>query len=182
MFLFYFFLMVLIAILGISSYSYEKIDSVTSDSDVSKKLSLSTLIITSVVLFFSFFLRFIDYIDLERGSNMLSFCTLVSSILLIFSYSYLDREMKSNPDYNTVKQQLDDVENNTNQYEKNLSFIISIVGFSIVAAYLFILIGKVFYSKTITTTITVKEPLIIEPEDKPIEKLDYEQLRKKFVI
>ncbi len=80
---YYIFLASMIAILAISSYSYEKINTVTNNSDVSQKLVLSTLIISSIIIFFSFFLRFVNYISYERGSNMLSFGTLVTSILLM---------------------------------------------------------------------------------------------------
>lgn len=182
MIVFYVFLATLIAILGISSYSYEKVDPITGNSNVSQKLLLTTLIITSVVVFAAFFLRFIDYIDLERGSNVLSFGTLVTSILLILSYSYLDKERQSSAEYETKKNELQAVEDNTNSKERDMSLIMGTIGLGIVGAYLFILLGKVFYSKKITTTITVKEPLIIEPiSEKPV-KLDYDQLRKKFVV
>jgi len=98
------------------------------------------------------------------------------------SFSYLDKERASNSDYNTKKNDLIAVENNTNSQERDLSLIISIVGLSIVAAYLFIIIGKVFYSQKIVNTITVKEPMIIEPvDDRPID-VDYGKLRKKFVM
>jgi hypothetical protein len=179
---YYIFLASLIAILGISSYSYEKINTVTSDSEVSQKLVLSTLIIASISIFFSFFLRFINYISYERGSNMLSFGVLVTSILLMLSYAYLDKERKSGSEYDALKTQIDQVENNTNSNERDMSLIMGVVGLSIVGAYLFIIIGKVFYSKKINTTITIKEPLIIQPvDDKPVE-IDYESLRKKFVV
>lgn len=182
MIVFYIFLATLIAILGISSYSYEKVDPKTGNSNVSQKLFLSTLIISSVVVFMAFFLRFVNYIDLERGSNMLSFGTLVTSILLILSYSYLDKERQSDPQYETLNEALKEVEDNTNSKERNMALIMGAIGLGIVGAYLFIILGKVFYSKKITTTITVKEPLIIEPiADKPV-KLDYDQLRKKFVV
>lgn len=182
MLVYYLFLASLIAILGVSSYSYDKINAVTNNSEVSQKLVLSTLIIASIVIFFSFFLCFINYISYERGSNMLSFGTLVTSILLMLSYAYLDKERKSGDEYNTLKTQMDQVENNTNSKERDMSLIMGIVGLSIVGAYLFIIIGKVFYAEKITTTITIKEPLIIQPEDeKPIE-IDYEALRKKFIV
>lgn len=182
MIVFYVFLATLISILGISSYSYEKVDPITGNSNVSQKLLLTTLIIASVVVFAAFFLRFIDYIDLERGSNVLSFGTLVTSILLILSYSYLDKERQSSAEYETKKNELQAVEDNTNSNERDMSLIMGTIGLGIVGAYLFILLGKVFYSKKITTTITVKEPLIIEPiSEKPV-KLDYDQLRKKFVV
>jgi len=179
---FYIFLAALIAILGVSSYSYEEIDPVTSDSNVSQKLLLSTIIITSVIIFFGIFLRISGYIDTERSINILSFGTLVTSIIMMLSFSYLDKERASNSDYNTKKNDLIAVENNTNSQERDLSLIISIVGLSIVAAYLFIIIGKVFYSQKIVNTITVKEPMIIEPvDDRPID-VDYGKLRKKFVM
>jgi len=181
MFVFYVFLAILIAILGISSYSYEKLVPITENSDVSLKLFLSTLIIASAVVFMTFFLRFINYIDIERGINMLSFGTLVTSILLILSYSYLDKERQSGVEYEEKYDALKQVENNTNANERNTAFIIGIIGLGIVGAYLFILLGKVFYSKNITTTITVKEPLIIEPVAEKLIKLDYEQLRRKFI-
>lgn len=175
-------MLTMLAILGISSYSYEKISIISSDSEVSQKLLLSTLIISSVVIFFSFFLRFINYISHERGSNLLSFGTLVTSILMMLSYTYLDKEKKSSSQYNDLKNQIRDVEINTNSEERDLSLIIGIVGFGIVAAYLFIIIGKVFYSKKIINTITVKEPLIIQPEDEKPVNIDYDQLRKKFIL
>jgi len=179
---YYIFLAFLVSILGISSYSYEKITTVTSDSEVSQKLVLSTLVIASVIIFLTFFLRFINYISYERGSNMLSFGTLITSILMILSYSYLDKEKKSGDNYYLLKDQIQDVENNTNSEERDLSLIIGIVGLSVVGAYLFIIVGKVFYSKTTIKTITIKEPLIIQPEDDKPVKIDYEQLRKKFII
>ena len=179
---YYVFLGSLIAILAISSYSYEKIDAITSDSEVSQKLVLSTLIIAAVVIFFCFFLRFINYISYERGSNMLSFGTLVTSILMMLSYAYLDKERKSSAAYDSLKTQLNNTEVNTNSEERNLSLSIGIVGLSIVAAYLFIIIGKVFYSEKINTTITVKEPMIIQSEDDKPVKIDYESLRKKFIM
>jgi hypothetical protein len=179
---YYIFLFFLIAILAVSSYSYEKIKTVTSNSDVSQKLILSTLIIASVIIFLSFFLHFINYISYERGSNMLSFGCLVTSILMILSYSYLDKEKKSSDQYISLQDQMSSVENNTNAVERDLSLIIGVIGLSVVAAYLFILIGKVFYSKNIIKTITVKEPLIIQPEDEKPIKIDYEQLRKKFIF
>ena len=179
---FYIFFATLVAILGISAYSYEKIEVITSNSEVSRKLLLSNIIIASIVVFFMFFLRFINYIDHERGSNILSFGTLVTAVIAMLSYSYLDKEKKSNINYAVKKRELVSVEDNTNEKERDLALIIGIVGLSIVAAYLFIIIGKVFYSKKITTTITVKEPLIIQPVDEKPVKIDYDQLRKKFVI
>ena len=152
---YYLFLASLIAILAISSYSYEKINAVTNDSEVSQKLVLSTLIIASVVIFFSFFLRFVNYISYERGSNMLSFGTLVTSILLMLSYAYLDKERKSGAEYDTLKSQMDAVENNTNSQERDMSLIMGVIGLSIVGAYLFIIIGKVFYAEKITPTIGI---------------------------
>lgn len=182
MLVYYLFLASLFAILGISSYSYEKINTVTSDSEVSQKLVLSTLIIASIIIFLTFFLRFVNYISYERGANMLSFGTLVTSILLMMSYAYLNKERKSGDDYDSLKTQLDATENNTNSRERDMTMIMGIAGLSIVGAYLFIIIGKVFYAEKITTTITIKEPLIIQPVDqKPIE-IDYETLRKKFIV
>ena len=113
---------------------------------------------------------------------MLSFGTLVTSILLMLSYAYLDKERKSGVEYDSLKSQMDQVENNTNSQERDMTMIMGVVGLSVVGAYLFILIGKVFYSKKINTTITVREPLIIQPvNDKPVE-IDYEALRKKFIM
>ena len=179
---YYIFLFSLTAILVISSYSYNQIETVTNDSEVSQKIVLSTLIIASIVLFFSFFLKFINYISYERGSNLLSFGILVTSILLMLSYAYLDKEQKSGQDYDLLKTSLKKEENNTNSEEKEMSLIMGIVGLSIVGAYLFIMIGKVFYAEKITKTVTVKEPMIIQPVDKEPAKLDYESLRKKFIV
>ena len=49
-------------------------------------------------------------------------------------------------------------------------------------AYLFILMGKIFYAKTIVNTITIKEPLILQPVDEKPVKIDFDSLRKKFII
>ena len=178
---FYIFFATLVAILGISSYAYEQLKVVTDNSEVSRKLLLSNLIIASVVLFFVFFFRFINYIDHERGSNFLSFGTLITSIIMILSYSYLDKERTSDEDYDVILEDLNNIQNNTNQKERDLSLIIGIIGLGIVAAYLFILMGKIFYSKTITHTITVKEPLILQSVDEKPIKIDYDALRKKFI-
>jgi hypothetical protein len=182
MIVFYILLATLIAILGISSYSYEQIDPVTSDSEVSRKLLLSTIIITSVIIFFSFFLIFTKYFDYQRSTNMLSFGTLVTSILMMLSFSYLDKERGSNSLYDTRKNDLVAVENNTNSKERDLSLIIAIVGLSIVAAYLFVIIGKVFYSETVVNTVTIKEPLIVDSIDSKPVNINYEKLRKKFIV
>lgn len=179
---FYIFFATLVAILGISSYAYEQLRVVTSNSEVSRKLLLSNLIIAAAVLFIMFFLRFTGYIDHERGSNLLSFGTLITSIIMMLSYGYLDKERTSEPGYETVQNDLNELQNNTNQKERDLSLIIGIIGLGIVGAYLFIIMGKVFYSKTITNTITVKEPLILQPVDEKPVKIDYEALRKKFVV
>lgn len=179
---FYIFFATLIAILGISSYAYEQLKVVTSNSEVSRKLLLSNIIISSVVLFSVFFLRFINYIEHERGSNLLSFGTLITSIIMLLSYGYLDKESTSEPGYSDAKDELIELQNNTNKKERDLSLIIGIIGLGIVGAYLFILLGKIFYSKTITNTITVKEPLILQPVDEKPVKIDYDSLRKKFIV
>ena len=179
---FYVFLAVMIAILGISSYSYQEIDTSTGESEVSQKINLSTLIIAGTVIFFSCLLKFINYINYERGSNILSFGTLVTSVLMMLSYGYLNKERKSSSQYDEYKKQLDSVENNTNSRERDLTMIIGIVGLGVVAAYLFIIIGKVFYSTVKTNTITVREPMVIQSEDEKPTKINYEDLRKKFIL
>jgi len=98
----------------------------------------------------------------------------------MLSYGYLDKEKKSGKEYEYLENQLKDNENNTNKEQRNMSLILGIIGLSIVGAYLFIIIGKVFYSTERVNTITVKEPLIINSVDEKPLPLDQEQLRKKF--
>ena len=165
MLLFYLINGLLIALFTLSLYSYVKIDEITINSETSKKILLSSFIISSIFLIISDFLYAANFFSLNRTKIFMSTAAVISSILLMISYNYLNKEMKSPSGYDTILNNLKEVELNTNRKEKNISLIGGIVGLSVIGAVLFILFGQMFYSKEKIKIVTVKEPVYIERED-----------------
>ena len=153
---------VISVILGLSVYSYVETSEESEDSKVSKKLSLAAIVISSASLFLVYLLIFTKYINFTRGGNMLATGSLISAVVLFISSAYLQKEKISPEDYDEKLKQLEKAENNINKTSREFTLIGGIVGVSVVGAYLFVLIGKLFFSKKIVKTVTIREPYLIE--------------------
>ena len=165
-----------LAIFILSVISIVYLDKDSKNSQTSWNLILSSIILSIFILILIDFLLYFKFFTVDRSEISFSVTIIILTILCYFSYYYLEKERTGNSDYDSKKEELKEVTNNTNLLEQNLSISSFIVGIITLAVFMLITFGKIFYSEEKTKTVWIKEPVYI------IDEKTNTKEKRKFIV
>lgn len=157
--------------LGSSIYSFIDVkDSnfVNDDSEKTRNLSLTSLIVLSILIILINSFYIFNIINEKRTILNIILLALVSSVFIFTNYIYLNNQKTIHPGYNTAKQNLINNSENINKNLKDYNFIVGVITVVCSSLILCFFIGYHFFSRVEIKK--VKEAVIIE--EKPPKKFN----------
>jgi len=174
---------------AIAIYNYTSIEVDTSHGskkgDISKNLTLASLVLSAVFFIFIMTLYFIKFIDYSRAEFLLIVSVLTVGIIMILCYHYLDLQYKSLPGYQAAVDNLKDNTIRDNVTQMDLALSAGVIGLSVGLIIVLLLFGKYYLSEQ--KIIKIKEPIYMNMQTTSLKE-DYKEpdymseVSKNFIV
>lgn len=159
-------LIVLLVVGGLSAYTYADIKEETDNSTYAKNIALANTIFCFLFAISIFALLYTKYLSCERTFYLTLFVYLITGVLFLVNYYFLEQERKDKAGYEKAYENL---KNNSNRY--NIEFLILSIVLGIVVFSLLLLVVAYTYGKMSNNT-EPKQQVYVTKQTTVVDNLD----------